>query len=353
LATALVRLVPASLYRAAEVREAKGDRKQAAAGFEGLVRGHGNFEFADRSLYRAAGLRAAAGDTASAANDYAWLLKSYPKSPLQADALLESGRCREALGEKEVAARAFESFADRYPQHAQARPARLRAGLLFAGSGHAAAADSQYAVVLDEIHPKAAAPRDPALAADLWMRRARLTRAPAAALPHYRRALECGEACPKTDRAEALFKLTEAELPAYQAVTLRQPITESLKRKQKAVETLVGGYRNSAEQQVEPWHAAACLRLGETLADFGSALRHSEPPPELQGEDLFAYQETLNKQAESLDDRAVEAWSRGLAAAHQAKHADGWTKATEGKLYPMLATRVPTRPAPLFVLVQP
>jgi hypothetical protein len=150
-----------------------------------------------------------------------------------------------------------------------------------------------------------------------------------------------------------MFKLTEAELPAYEAVKLRQPITASLQRKQKAVETLVTGYRNSAAEQVEPWHAAACLRLGETLADFGTALRQSEPPAELQGEDLFAYQETLNKQAEALDDRAVEAWSRGLAAARSAKHADGWTQATEAKLYPLLATRVPMRPAPLFVLVQP
>jgi TolA-binding protein len=159
LAVALGRLVPASLYRAAEEREKKGDRKQAAAGFERVTRGHAQFEFADRALYRAAGLRAAAGDTANAATDYAWLLRAYPKSPLQADALLESGRCREALGEREAAARAFQTFATRYPEHLQARAARLRAGMLYAGAGQPAAADSQYAVVLQEIHPAAASRR--------------------------------------------------------------------------------------------------------------------------------------------------------------------------------------------------
>jgi hypothetical protein len=136
-------------------------------------------------------------------------------------------------------------------------------------------------------------------------------------------------------------------------VKLRQPITASLKQKQQAVEKLLTGYGKSAEQSVEPWHAASCLRLGETLADFGRALRASEPPPELEGEDLMAYQETIGKQATTLEDRAVEAWSRGLSTARGAKHADAWTKATEAKLWPMLASRVPTRPTPLFVLVQP
>src|SRR4030095_10121576 len=106
------------------------------------------FDLADRSLYRAAGLRAAAGDSSAAANDYARLVAQHPRSALVADSQLEYWRCRESLGEREAAARAYRAFARQHPEHEQARPARLRAGLLFGATNQSAAADSEYAIVL-------------------------------------------------------------------------------------------------------------------------------------------------------------------------------------------------------------
>jgi len=353
LVVALGRLVPAALYRGAEVDEKRGDRAAAARGFETAATRHPGFEFADRAWYRAAGLHAAQGDSAAAAAGYAHLVRGYPRSTLHADAWLEQARCLEGAHQRDLAARTFREFAAAQPQHAQATPARLRAGLLFAAGGQTAAADSQYAIVLKDVHPAGKPPRDAALAADLWMRRARLAGSPGAALPHYRRALDCGAALPAVDRGEALFHVAESARPAYQAVALRQPVTKALQRKKTAVEPLLSGYTQVTEQNVEPWHAAACLRLGETLVDLGHALRTSEPPAGLEGEDLYAYQDALGKQADQLEDRAVAAWSRGLAAARSSQYADEWTRATETRLYPALATRIPTRPAPLFVLVQP
>ena len=353
LAGALERLVPAALQRGAEQREAQGDRDGAAAAFEDLAASHPRYEFADRALYRAAGLRAAGGDSARAADDHARLVRDHPQSALVPDARLELARCRESTGERLPAARAYREFATRHHEHPQARPARLRAGLLFAAAGPPAPADSEYAVVLAAVHPPGKPPLDAPLAADLWVRRVRLAPDAAAAAPHWRRALECGDALAAPERAEATFQVTEVALPAYRALELRQPLSETLPAKQKALESLVAGYAKSAEAEIEPWHAAACLRLGETLAEFGDALRSSEPPADLEGEDLYAYQETLAQQAQALEDRAVDTWSRGLAAARRAGHRDDWTRATEENLYPRLAVRVPTRPAPLFVLVEP
>jgi TolA-binding protein len=352
LASTLQRLVPAAHYKAAEGLEGDGDRDRAAARYETLAARHHDFEFADRALYRAAGLRAAAGDTSAAAADYARLVDGWPASELQADALLELGRCHESQRRPLEAARTLRRFAVAHPQHAQAMPARLRAGLLFERARSGAEADSEYARVLAAQASRPAGGRDEPLVADLWMRRARLARTPTAAAPHFRRALQ-SPGLGRGERAEALFQLTEGERPAFRAIELRQPVQESLRRKQAALEPLLAGYGRCAEAQAEPWHAAACLRIGEALAEFGAALRRSEPPSELEGEDLFAYQEALGNQARGLEDRAVQAWSRGLAAAGSAGHADSWTEAIQAHLYPLLAQRLQTRPAPRFVLVEP
>lgn len=351
LTSVLSRLVAAAAYRGAEVRDAGGEPQDAAARFEAVAARHPDFEFADRALYRAAGLRAAAGDTSAAAVDYTRLVQRYPNTELHADAWLELGRCQES--DPLLAARTYRGFADRYPQHAQTQAARLRAGGLFERGGRPAAADSEYARVLAVVHPAKQSPKDPELAGDLWMRRARATGSPLAAAPHYARALECGTALSTSERAEAHFQIAESGRPAYAALTLQVPLQKSLRRKQAALEKLAGDYAKSAEFGVEPWHAAACLRLGEALQDLGTALRNSPAPAELEGDDLYAYQETLVAQTTALEDRAVDSWSRGLAAARKAGHEDTWTSELRARLYPRLATRLGWRPQPLFVLVQP
>lgn len=353
LSTALARLVPAALYRGAEDHEQHGRRDQAARSFETVAARHPQFTQADRGLYRAGGLRAAEGDSTAAARDYARLVERYPQSELQPDARLELGRCLAATGDPAGAARTYRAFALRFPQHEQAMGAHLQAGHLFEAAKAPAAADSQYAVVLSHAHPQGKPPADATLAADLWMRRAHLAKSPQRALPFYGRALECGAALPPPARAEAHFQRTEVARAAYVAAPLATADDKTLAAKQKALEPLLKGYAASAEAKVEPWHAAACLRLGESLADFGDGLRTAAPPAALEGDDLFAFQEALHAQATKLDDRAVEAWSSGLVAARDAKHEDTWTAALRAALYPKLATRVPVKPAPLFVVVQP
>ena len=170
---------------------------------------------------------------------------------------------------------------------------------------------------------------------------------------HYARALECGSALAAVDWAEARFFVTETHRPHYQSVRLSQPIDKSLEDKKQALETLLAGYGATLEHGVHPWHAAASLRLGESLAELGDALRDSEPPAELEGEDLWGWQEAMNLQAQNLEDRAVASWSLGLRGARDAQLEDDWTAELRGQLYPMLSQRIPTRPAPMYVLVTP
>jgi hypothetical protein len=314
---------------------------------------HHTYEFAPQALYAAAQLRRDAGDVTGAERNYALLIRTYPQHELQTDALLESAALAEQQQRPLDAAAHLEHLLETQPQYAARTAAHLRIADLFLQASQPRQADRHYASLLEEIHPPGTAPRDSVLAADLWMRRARMSEDGANRAQHYGRALECGDALASVDWAEARFLVTEAQRPRYQAVTLVQPLDASLQEKKVALETLLTGYGATLERGVHPWHAAASLRLGESLAELGDALRDSELPADLAGDDVWGWQEAMNLQAQNLEDRAVASWSLGLRGARDAQHEDTWTADLRAQLFPLLSKRIPTQPTPLFVLVAP
>jgi TolA-binding protein len=349
LANALAVLVPGALYRAASADEENQRASAAAAGYESVASAHPGFEFADQALYRAAHLRAAMGDTAAAIQDFENIARVQTNSALVPDALLEVGALHAAAGHDVAAAQTYRHFAESQASHPQAQASWLRAGELFEHAGDKEAADSSYAELL-RIAEKGAADT---LAAGLWVRRARLAGTPEGAAAHYARALEKKAALPAADRAEALFHIADLRRPSYEALQLVPPLTESLPPKQQALEKLLADYAEVVQLGVEPWHAAACLRVGQCLEHLGAALRSSPAPAEFSSADAAAYREALQSQSQVFDDRAADAWSQGLQAAGRAGEQGPWRQELESRLYPVLARVVPTRPTPQFVLTPP
>jgi hypothetical protein len=274
-----------------------------------------------------------------------------PRSSLHPDALLELAGLQAARGEAAPAAAAYRRFAVTHAAHAQSGTARLHAAELFAASGDTANADAEYAALLAVL--ASAARPETLLVAGLHLRRARLAPSRAEAAPHYAQALAWPSGLSGGERAEANFHLAEAKRPAYEAIRLDGPLAETLPRKKAALEEVLAAYAEALAEPVEPWHAAACLRVGECLVHLGEALVASEPPPELGGGDLAAYRAALRSQAEALEGRAVAMWSRGLRSARAASVGAPWTPGLTSRLYPVLARSVPLRPEPVFVVVQP
>jgi len=340
-------LVPGALFRVATDAEARGDADKAAAAFEHVASEHPGFASTDQALYRAAHLRASRGDTTAACANYDRLVRALPHSPLHADAWLELAALRAARGEHLPAAAAYAQFASTYAQHAQANPARLRAAELHTAGGDTLAADAAYANLLTTLTPTTAA--DTALVAQLWLRRARLSHAAPEAAAHYAQALEWQWALSAEERAEANFHCAEALRPRYENLALNAPLVESLGRKKEALEDVLAAYAPALRANVQPWHAAACLRVGDCLSHLGLALLDSPPPPELQDADLDAYRAALAQQADALESRAVDTWTAGLGAARTSGTEDTWVRGLRVRLFPVLARRVQTRAAPLFV----
>ena len=351
LVQALRVLVPGALFRAGAAAEEKGEAKHAATLFEGVATEHADFSAADEALYRAARLRASHGDTLAALGDYQKLVAAKPSSPLHPDALLELSALRAAHGESGAAAASYRSFAVTYAKHPQARPARLRAAELYTASGDSTAADSEYATLLQDL--VAASPADTPLVAQLWLRRARLARTPESGAPHCEQALHWRAGLTPAERAEAAYRSAEALRPAYLALPLEAPLDAALERKKTALEGVLNGYAQVLRDPVQPWHAAACLRVGECLDHFGAALAASPAPAELGAADLEAFRAALGTQAEALGSRAIDAWSQGLRGAQEDRAASAWEVALQSRLYPALSRRVPTRPTPFFVFVPP
>jgi tetratricopeptide (TPR) repeat protein len=352
LVTVLDDLIPGAWMQAAANRQ-EHDRGDAIELYERVAQDHPAHELAPRALYSAAQLRSAEGDLEGALHDHALLLERYPEDPLRKDARLESARLAEAVHQPSRAASHLEAVLSDLSQEDDRIAARLHIAALRLEAGQPQQADEQYARVLERVHPPDGAPRDSALAADLWMRRARLATQGPQRAAHYAHALECASQLSDADAAEARFFVTDSRRPAYEDLTLTQPIDATLEAKKAALEVLVAGYGETLQRGVHPWHAAASLRLGESLAAFGDALRDSEPPSGLEGDDLWGWQEAMNLQAQSLEDRAVATWSLGLRGARDAHEDDAWTTGLRDRLYPMLSRRVPTQPVPQFVLVVP
>jgi tetratricopeptide (TPR) repeat protein len=319
LRTQLEVLVPGALYRAADAEQERGDRRAAVELLEHVAAQHPHFEFADRALYRAAQMHGAAGDTLRARHDLERFVRDFPSSRLHPDALLELAALQRARGAHAGAARTYRQLAVRHPRHAQARVSRLAAGELFERCGEVVAADLEYRTLLDSLKATLQNAADLSLAANLWMRRARLAPSLEDAAPHYESALQLATHLPDGDRGEALFQLSERQRPAYESVVLEQPLEESLAQKKRGLENVLRGYKSTLDAGVEPWHAAASLRLGECLVHLGDALQRSEPPTGLGEDDLVAYRQALAAQAFALEGRAVEAWSVGLRAARPAR----------------------------------
>jgi TolA-binding protein len=349
LVRSLTVLVPGALYRAAGSFERDGDSEGAARGFEHLAVEHPGFEYADQALYRAAHLRSARGDTTRALEDYTRIVTTHLSSALHPDAMLELAALQEARELRLEAARTYRGFANTHASHTQARAARLRAAELFAVAEAPRAADVEY----EQLLQAATGSADTALAGDLWMRRARLAAGTQAAAAHYAQALRWSSGLTPPQRAEAVFQLAERQRPAYEEIALGHPLAESLERKKEHLEGLLAAYTQTLELNVEPWHAAASLRVGESLMHLGAALRATPAPPELDATDVLTLRQALEVQVLALEERAVEMWTQGLRAARAAAVRGAWRLELESRLYPMLAQRIPTQPTPLFVLQQP
>jgi hypothetical protein len=97
---------------------------------------------------------------------------------------------------------------------------------------------------------------------------------------------------------------------------------------------------------------ASAYRIGESLVNFGEALRESERPSDMSAEDLAAYEEVLETQSWEFSDSAEEAWTELLKSANpSSEEGKKWMDKTRQTLWPRIARRFLHRPEMVYPLI--
>jgi TolA-binding protein len=364
LAAELEAAVPACAYREAEASVARdGDGEGSARLFEDVAARWPRFEHAPQALYRAGAGWTAAQEPAEAVRAWTLLTERYPEDDLARDAMLEIARTWQAAGRRREAARASERFADAFPDDPDAAPSLLNAAELAAAAG-----DSADAERLEDRYMERR-PEDSETALALLERRVRRElldvgpRRPISALlgvpaprppTATRRWLDLAAAHPAGAAPDVLaqvsFLKAEEARARYDAARLTLPLGPSVAQKKSLLENALQEYRSCAARETAPWNRAAAARIGECLIAFGDALRTSERPADLEGDDLLAYEEEIERQSWEFEGRGEEVWTQLVRNAGDAP-GDPWVERTRHELWPRIARRFTHRPEVDYPLV--
>jgi hypothetical protein len=139
---------------------------------------------------------------------------------------------------------------------------------------------------------------------------------------------------------------------AYDRSRLSQPLETSIPAKQKLLDAVITRYRASAELGVSQWANASAYRIGQALVAFGEALEQSQRPADLHGDDLRAYEEVLNTQAQAFFVRGEDVWTELLRQKGSSAN-DPWIPQAQAALWRRLSGRFFFRPEVEYPLVAP
>ncbi len=360
LVTAMNELIPTARYRQAESQAAdEGGACAAPESFTSLAMDWPDFAHADQAWYRAGLGHAACGDSSAALTAWRRLIDNHPDSGLRRDALLRSAELAVEQGRVELAAAKLSRYAMDYNTEADAPEALLQAADLMAGAGMMGEASrlrdrflthfaGETESVIEILHVRA---RN--ALAERGSTKLAVLRAEGEPLATY---LEALTAKPDLADQELLaqvdFLSGEEAYAAYRDCRLDQPLPASLKRKQRRLEDLTKHYRDCLMRGQRPWTRAAAHRIGQALYDFGDALRDSERPQNLVGDDLIAYEEVMEEQAWTFFDRGEQAWTELLRQSVGDDSDQGnWILKTKKGLWPRLAQRFLHKPELEYPLV--
>jgi TolA-binding protein/tetratricopeptide (TPR) repeat protein len=358
LAAALEPLVPLCAFQNAE-RTAPADSAHpdaAARLFDAMADRWPDDPHAPVALYRAGLGHAAAGASAEAVASWTRLVDRHPTSEYARDAHVQIAAAWERAGRLHDASRAYERYSEAYADSADAADALLKASHLLAAAGDSTGADALQLRYVDRF-PDDVETAMPILATHAVRELAALGgHRPVSALlgkesttfvaRYLALAAARGDLADAALLARVEFLRAEETHARFAGARLSQPIARSLEAKKTLLEETLAAYRRCTAMTVRPWDRAAVHRIGQTLVEFGDALRDSERPSGLSAEDRAAYDEVLARQAAEFDARGEDAWAEMLREAEgAADDPGGWLARTREALWPRIALRFVHSPA--------
>jgi tetratricopeptide (TPR) repeat protein len=377
LATRALQALPVCALRAAEAAVAADSSRhdRHARLFENVAERYPGYQHAAFARYRAGLAWQAAGRRGEAVDAMQALIRDFPNSEYVRDARVRIAHTWEEGGFREKAGEAYVDFAEHHPEDSSAAAAWLTGADLLAAAGKQERADRARLAYIarhpDDVEtamevmeglarrelaevgpqwpisnlldqPEAPAPKPQRGSRKATPQAVGAQGPPRSYLADYLRRVKRHPELAATDvLAQVAFFRAEEGYDVFAGARLTQPLERSIPAKQKLLDQVIADYKACVALGVAEWAHASTFRIGEALGAFAAALDQSERPADLKGDDLFAYDEVLRKQADVLRARGEDVWAELLRSAKRAAadSEDVWVAQTRKSLHLRLADR--------------
>jgi tetratricopeptide (TPR) repeat protein len=315
-AAKLTNNLAASIYKQGEQASEAGDDRTAADHFLRIAEVAPDSDIRPVAEYDAAASLIRLEDWTRAAEVLETFRKTHPQHELRRDATRQIAFVYREAGETGRAAVEYERVADEADDPEMQREALLLAGELHEEAGDLASALRVYeryvtvfttpierAVVtrfeMAELHKKMGNDAE---------RRSELRRIVAIDAA----AGEDRTPTVRTLGARSALLLSEVHYDRFAAIELRQPFAASLQKKQTSMRSALAAFEKLIDYGVAEVTAAATYYMAEVYNEFSRALKDSERPADLSGSDLLDYNDMLEEEAYTFEEKAIEVHEKNL-----------------------------------------
>jgi len=328
-----LKLISYSIFKEAELAEAAGDNEGAVTHFFRMAKEFPEGDAAQVSLYRGAEALRKLGREEEAAKVYRRIAEEYKSSKYAESSLTLSSEILSSLGDWGGVAVNYEDLYRLDVTSAEAPGHLYRAAMAFEKAGDKARALSLY-TEFEEVFPT-----DGRYAQVLYLKGALLDsmeRLPEAEEYYALSWAAPAEGDENVYRAKASLALGEKELARFSEIRLAGDLAAALEAKERSLEKALGHLIDTATLPYAETLAASLYYAGEAFEEMKVALLESEKPEGLSEEELEEYMFLIEEKAFPLEERGIEFYRKGVAAAQRAGAWNEWVERIYARLEALL-----------------
>lgn len=339
----LVENLAAAIYKQGEQANEQGNYRAAADHFLRIKQAAPTATIRAAAEYDAGAALIRLEDWTTAAAVLDAFRQTYPEHELQREATKQIAHVYRKAGELSRSAQEYERVA------VESENPQLRAeALLLAGQLYQESADSERALAAYlryvEQFPK---PVEPAVETRFKIAKIYQTKGDTA---QYHAQLDqivrvdASSGSERTSRtrflaAQSALVLAQRLYETFAELKLRQPFEQSLEEKQRRMSAATQAFAQLVDYQVGEITAAATFYLGEIYAGFSRAVRESERPAGLTGAKLMEYEDALDEEAFSFDDKAIKVHEKNLELMTAGPLYNSWIEQSLARLAELMPGR--------------
>lgn len=294
------KMLASTSFKIGEKLKSKGENKLAALKFEQAAMKASDPQIAEASLFEAAIQYEEAEQFNRAAINFEQFYKKYPQSEHAKEAVYRAALLRDKLQQYHLGARNYLTLHELTSDTPEGTAALFNAGLAYEK------AKDWFSMAETFKRYMAKYPNDNDNLLEVMFKIGfayeRKNIIPKAIFEYqkllnkYNQLKSNGEFADNYYAAQATFRLAEMKHDQFKTIKLIPPFQFNLKKKQTAFNKLLKSYVEVTKFNLADWTTAAFYQLGLAYEEFCQDILESPAPPNLQGNDLEAYWNTISQQ---------------------------------------------------------